>query len=99
MGAGSETGSLVEQVLDGAAGLDRQDIDERFGERAAEVEPETVGQGAQPGTAGDFQKRAADFGCVLGWSSPEPRFLATPGPYPWRTLAPSLEPAFDEKIQ
>jgi hypothetical protein len=46
--------------------------DERFGERAAEVEPKAVGQGPQPAAARNFQKRAADSGFVFGWSPAKP---------------------------
>src|SRR3954447_26518745 len=72
MGAWCEAGPLVEQVLDRAARLDRQDIDEGFGERAPEVEPASIRQGTQPRATGDLQIGAANLDIILGRPAAQP---------------------------
>jgi hypothetical protein len=73
--AGGEARALVEQVGQADAGLDGEDIGERFFRRAAEIEPQAVGQGAQPVAAGKFEERVAGP-LVIGWPAAQPGVLA-----------------------
>ncbi|HQT60416.1 MAG TPA: hypothetical protein PLV07_00640 [Acidiphilium sp.] len=52
---------LVEQVLQAAANLDCEQIDEPVGVAAAKPQPETVRKGSHPRCAGNFQGRGLAF--------------------------------------
>nr|WP_201728351.1 hypothetical protein [Acidocella sp. C78] len=86
-------GPLVEQVLQAAADLDREEIDERIGAIAAEPQPQPVGEGSHPRGAGNLQGRGLGF---LNRSrpgpQPHPALVRICGFKPRRRLWPCPDP-------